>query len=107
MSTEVAQRPAKASGQAPDPWDNPIGYLRHYNWRPEGDPRNPATRWFDPRRSLTGKEEKIKIGEKKLPGNKKEDIHQVHYTPPAWPMTREEAVVEQMRRDEEEKAKKG
>ncbi len=106
MSNELAQAPPKGGRVAiPDPWDDPVGYLRHHKWQPEGDPRRITCRWLDPLKPRTARDEKLKVGERKLPDKSVQPVYQTHHTPAAWPMTRDEALAEQQRRDEEAKAK--
>lgn len=87
--------------KAPDPVVDPVGYLLARGWSPEeGSKANaPGTRWIDPEKPKVATEERVKVGEKVLPGNKTEPIFQTRITMPAWPMTRQEAVSMQMERD--------
>lgn len=85
---------------APDPDRDPIGYLRHHGWKCDGDPKRRTSRWLDPTKPAVAKDEKVKIGEKLLPGDKREDVFQVFHTPAVWPIGRDEAVLIQQDRDE-------
>lgn len=96
-----APSPASEEAKAiPDPDRDPIGYLRHHGWKCDGDPKRRTSRWLDPTKPATAKDEKVKIGERALPGGKKEDVHQVYHTPAVWPISRDEAVQIQQDRDE-------
>ncbi len=98
--------PARApKGQAADPYEQPVQYLLSRGWRPDGEARRPQTRWLDPTKPVEATEHRVKIGQKKLPGGKVEDVFQLVHTPAAWPMSRDEALAEQLRRDEAAKAR--
>lgn len=43
----ASQQPA-AAVPVPESWEDPAGFLKHYGWRPMGDPRHPLTKWWDP-----------------------------------------------------------
>jgi len=111
MSTETntltaPTAPAQKS-KAPDPDTNPIGYLMHYGWVPQGNPKSRTTLWMDPTKPTKDERrmvERMRIVDKKT---KKEEITmQEEYTPAGWPLSRDQALDVQMERDEIKLAKK-
>lgn len=98
--------PAQPAAVPQYPKDAPK-YLIERGWRPEGDPYHPHTLWMDPTKPSETREERVKIGTRKLPNNRVEDVYQVHVTPAAFGVRQAEAVAEQMRRERQAAEKKG
>lgn len=88
-----------------DPDRDAATYLAAKGWKLyDGDPKREGSRWLDPTKPEQDVESKVKVGVKKLPGNKGvEDILQTRILPAAWPLYRDAAVRVQMERDEAEK----
>lgn len=96
--SEAAPAVSVPSKRQPDPLTQPVEYLLVRGWRPDGDARDPRTRWLDPTKPDRDREERRVVGERKLPSGATETITQVFVTPAAWPMPREEAVLVEMAR---------
>lgn len=98
MATEAAPATGK---KAIDPYVDPAGYLRSKGWElHDGNPLTPFSRWLDPTKPKKETSERVLVGTRQLPGKAKEDVYQLNVTPAAWPISRDEAVAEQMMRDE-------
>lgn len=78
---------------------NPAQWLVAKGWLPQGDPRLPSCRWLDPAKPVKEMQEEVAIMERKTPSGAKEVVKQLHITPPAWPMTIDDAIATQTLRD--------
>lgn len=58
MATAEATPKTAPRGEAPDPYDQPVAYLKHYGWKCLGLPDSQAARWFDPTRPRHRAEER-------------------------------------------------
>jgi hypothetical protein len=97
--SENNPRPRRKAA-APPP-DSDAAYLLSKGWRPESDPAAGPTRWFCPLAPAADAYDRVRVGERKLPGGRREPVYQTWITPAAWPLTEAEAVALQRGRDAE------
>ncbi len=103
MAEPVKTIRATEARQTVDADRDPAAYLLSHGWKLyEGDPKREVSKWLDPTKPHEDVESKVKVGTKKLPGNKGvENIMQTLVTCAAWPIYRAAAVQVQLERDEE------
>ena len=95
---EVKQQP-KVVAKAPDPAQDPAGYLKAHGWRHEGPAEMPTSVWYDPTLPDKPVEENVLIGKRKMLNGKEEEMFQTRVTPAAWGMSLPHAVAVQRERE--------
>lgn len=96
----------------PDPYDDGAGFLLAHGWKPLGNPRHQNTIWRDPTKPLRASattEPIMVVGEKGVKeqlmcrtgkGKKVAPGERVVIIPPVRPMSLQEALQEQLERNE-------
>lgn len=99
MSETTSKKPAapEATGHG---WPaDPVAFLLSKGWEPLGDPRHPRCTWLDPTKPRKDSERKVTVGTKTLPNKRVVEVQQTRITPRVYPVSLEDAVDTQLRRD--------
>jgi hypothetical protein len=106
-TTKEAPAPVKEpirAEKAPDPFEQPVQYLRYHGWRTQGmDPRTRRALWLDPTKPKKEIVRKEHAYTKKLPNGEEQEVYQTIIEPEAWPTPQDEAVDVQMERDRQKR----
>lgn len=104
----TATAEADRATSKPDPFRDPVGYLKASGWVPDGDSRSRLCRWYDPTKPRVSTVSQFPLGKKRNrdgkivlgPRNEPIELFQQVHTAAASPISRDDAIELQISRDE-------